>query len=72
MNPLHASQTAFYVLGSITLLAHLLSLVYRYMKIVEMRQKRRAKIAKQKTPLDKIRARLKQAKREAFYRPKKL
>ncbi|AXG66983.1 hypothetical protein JA33_257 [Dickeya phage vB_DsoM_JA33] len=72
MNPLHASQTAFYVLGSITLLAHLFSLVYRYMKIVEMRQKRRAKIAKQKTPLDKLRSRLKQAKREAYYRPKKL
>lgn len=72
MNPLHASQTAFYVLGSITLLAHLLSFVYRWMKIAEMRNKRRAKMAKQKTPLDKIRARLRRAKREARYRPKKL
>lgn len=60
------SQITFYVLGSITLLAHLVSFVYRWMKILEMRQKRKDKIAKKKTPQEKIRARIRKARNRRY------
>lgn len=64
MNPLHYSQTAFYILGSLTLLAHLIGFVKNWLKIVEMRQKRKEKIAKAKTPHEKLRRRIQRIKKE--------
>ena len=50
------SKLAFYVIGSITLIAHLLTVVYRAIKIHEWRTKRRSK--KPKSEMTVLRKRL--------------
>lgn len=73
-NPLHqTSETIFYILGAVTLVAHLVGFVKNWLKIHEMRQKRREKIAKAKTPHEKIQRRLAKARRDALlYKPRKI
>lgn len=55
-NLVDLSKIAFYAVATITLVAHLLTVVYRAIKIHEWRAKRRAK--KPKSELDRIRKRL--------------
>ncbi|QYW03271.1 hypothetical protein pEaSNUABM13_00312 [Erwinia phage pEa_SNUABM_13] len=73
-NVIHqTSETVFYVLGAVTLLAHLVGFVKNWLKIHEMRQKRRDKLAKAKTPHEKMQRRLGKARRDALlYKPRKV
>lgn len=58
MNIHQTSETVFYIIASFGILAHLAGFLKNILKISEMRQKRREKIAKAKTPLEKLRRRL--------------
>ncbi len=66
------SAILFYVLGAMAFLAHIVGFVKNWMKIQEMRQKRRAKADKVKTPLEQIKRRLRKAEERARYNPRRI